>query len=166
MEDLVSESDLVVIGSAVKIEHRKNTRGKIVRSVGFKVDEYVVGKGPAQIVLRLAGGTIGNVRSRVFGEVDLNVNEDVLLFIKKTLSAGEPGYYIVGMGQGCFNVAANVQTGERFVSQVLEGVNLVDEVEDDPMGIGRSGVCVFVSLKRFVSRIRKILGITETPTDD
>jgi hypothetical protein len=167
MEQLVSDSDSVVIGRAVKVEHKKNRRGKIVRSVDFKVDEYIVGAGPPRIVVQLSGGTIGNVRTRVFGEIDLTVNQLVLLFVRQSLNTPKPVYYIVGMGQGRFDVVTDPRTVDRFVSQIIgEGINLVDEIDDDPMGIGRSGVCIFVSLERFVLRIRKILGIREVPADD
>jgi hypothetical protein len=164
MEELVAESDLVVIGTAIHIAHHKNTRGKIVRSVDFSVSQYIVGKGPSQIVLELAGGRIGNVRTVVFGESDLVLNERVLLFIRRSLKPEERIYYPVGMGQGRFHVVTEEHTGEGFVTQVVDGrPRLVDEIDDDPMGIGRSGVCIFVSLERFVARIRKILGITESP---
>jgi hypothetical protein len=167
MEDLVAESDLVIIGSAIRIAHQKNTRGKIVRAVTFKVDQYLVGSGPSQIVLELAGGQIGTVRSRVFGEIDLPTNELVLLFVRQSVQPEAHIFYGVGMGQGRFRVVQDRQTGKRFVTQVLgEGLNLVAEIDDDPMGIGRSGVCIFVSLERFVSRIRKILGIREVPAGD
>jgi hypothetical protein len=167
MEDLVSESDLVVIGRAVRIEHIKNSRGKIVRQVVFKVEEYVVGRGSSNIVLQLLGGTIGTVRSRVSGEIELDVGEPVLLFVRKSPNVDLKIYYAVGMGQGCFRIVKDEKTGRRFVTQELDGgLHLVDEVVDDPMGIGRSGVCLFVSLERFVSRIRKIQGITKAPKDD
>lgn len=161
MEDLVAESDVVVIGRATKIEHHKNERGKLVRSVTFNVDEYVVGRGPSRIVLQLAGGTIGNIRTRVFGEVNLKVHEDVLLFVKEAQSTREPAYSIVGMRQGRFVILKDEQTGMRFISQMVVGLNLVDEVGDDPMGIGRGNVCIFVSLDRFMVRIRQIQGVTE-----
>ena len=162
MEDLVSESDSVVIGRAVKIEHHKDERGKIVRSVNFKVDQYITGKGSSEIVLRLAGGTIGNVRTRVFGELDLTVNETVLLFVARLLNPRQDIYYPVGMGQGRFLLMADAQTGKRFVTQTVgAGLNLVDEIQDDPMGIGRNGVCIFVSLERFVERIHTIRGTTK-----
>jgi hypothetical protein len=103
----------------------------------------------------------------VFGEIDLTVNQRVLLFVRKSLNTPKPVYYVVGMGQGRFDVVTDPHTLDRFVSQIVGvGVNLVDEIEGDPMGIGRSGVCIFVSLARFAERIRKIQGVTEAPAGE
>ncbi len=167
MEDLVFESELVVIGSAVQIESRKNARGKIVRQVSFRVEEYVIGKGPSTIVLQLLGGTIGSVRSHVIGALDLALNDTVLLFVKGSPDPKQNIHYVVGMSQGCFRMVKDAQTGKRLVTQVLDGrLHLVDEVGGDPMGIGRSGICICVSLERFVSRIRKLKGITEAQSGE
>lgn len=162
MEELVAESDLVVLGRAVEIKHRRNARGKIGRKVALKVDRYLVGSGPSRIHLHLSGGTIGNIRTRVVGEVTLAAHEPVLLFLRRSSEMDEPVYYIVGMTLGCFRVLTDGRTGMRFITQVIGGgLHLVDEVQDDSMGIGRSGVCIFVELERFVSRIRTLTGTRE-----
>jgi hypothetical protein len=89
--------------------------GEIWTRTTFEVEESWSGTSPSgRIVVRLLGGTIGNITSRVSGIPRFVPGEDAVLFL-------EPSRYgdfsIVSWQQGTFRIRRNHQTGGEIVTQ-------------------------------------------------
>ena len=156
MEDLVRAADLVVMGHASKIEHQRDKRGKTVRKVTFEVDQYVVGSGKSAIEIKLFGGTLDGVVSKVSGEADLPLNRPTLLFVRAS-QTDESVYHIVGMAQGHFRIILDPKTQSRFVTRSLtKDLHLINEIKNDKMGLGSTRTSSFIPFEQFISEIRRL----------
>jgi hypothetical protein len=141
------------------VKTHRDSRGNIVRSVSFLVDEYIVGDGEREITIRLQGGVLDGIGRKVPGDVDLEPGEPALLFVERSRSDENDEtavFVVVGMRQGRFGVMRNGRTGERFITRTLGSLRLVGEVEDDSFGLGRADTCTFILFDTFAAAIRKL----------
>ncbi len=136
-EELAKESDLILIGSVKEIlPARWNTPdGKqpenafegldwnavIYRDVVISVDEYLKNSLPSnEVVVRVLGGTVGNLGMDVEDEASFEPGEDVLLYLVEDTSPAtkdlEPEHFRVrGFFQGKYTLAGDgkaVKSGE------------------------------------------------------
>ncbi|MDD5306829.1 MAG: hypothetical protein PHU25_05860 [Deltaproteobacteria bacterium] len=152
LELLVAGSDAVVIGVAGAAATRHLPGGAIVRDVPFRVEQWVVGHGPEEIVVRLLGGEEGDRGLLVPGEVELEPGETALFF----LEAGVGGFAVAGMAQGHFRVVTDGRTGVRYAERTLGELNLVGEPGPDSLGLARDRTCAFLPLDALAARIREL----------
>jgi hypothetical protein len=152
LELLVDGSDAVVIGVAGAAAARRLPGGAIVRDVPFRVERYVVGSGPEEIVVRLLGGEAGGQGTIVPGEAEPETGETALLF----LESREGVVVVRGMAQGLFRVVEDGRTRTRYASRTLGELNLVGEPGMDSLGLARDRTCAFLPLDDLVARIREL----------
>ncbi len=155
LEGLTLGADAVVMGTATDVRTHRDSSGRIVRSVSYRVDEYVVGGGPNQVFIRLQGGVLDGVGRRVPGEIELPAGEPTLLFLEQVPSEDET-FFVAGVAQGRFDVMRDEQTGERFVARTLGSINLVGDVDSDSLLVARPHTSTFVSLETFRAAIFRI----------
>jgi hypothetical protein len=154
LSNLVTEADAVVLGRALAIETLENSRGRIFRQVSFQVDSYILGQGPATVVVRLLGGRIGRRAVAVSGEAELTVGQEAVLFLERRPRA-EEGYVVLGMTQGMFRVIADQRTQERFAARELGDLHLLGAPEPDSHGLSQGDSCFFIPLATFIEEIRR-----------
>ncbi|MCP4674738.1 MAG: hypothetical protein GY854_04330 [Deltaproteobacteria bacterium] len=156
LEGLVTNADTVVIGEAVDVRTHRDARGAIVRSVTFRVDEYVVGGGLDKLTIRLLGGVLDGMARKVPGEISLPIGASTMLFLGKSPDETSDSYLVVGMPQGRFNIIRDNTTGERFATRTLGNLNLVGDPGDDPFGLAKPHTSNFILLADFIAVIREI----------
>lgn len=133
VEELTQQADLVVRGHVVGTESAWTRGGRIVTTVQLAVDAGLKGNAPQTLLVRHAGGHVGQIGQQVSGEVAFTPGEEVVLFLRAH-PAGGGSYQVVGMSQGKFRVA---RQGLEVpgAQQELSGLGLLVEggkVEDRP----------------------------------
>lgn len=166
LEGLVSHADIVVYGSARSVETHRGEHGRIVRSFEVEVRDYLVGSGPSQIQVRLAGGSLNGRGRLVPGEAELLLNEGAVLFLERVAGTSEPLFYVVGMAQGRFEVVGDPAAGSARVTRTLGDLNLVGDVDDRVMGLGRANTSTFIPYEDFVAEIKRLAKSAAQGEDD
>jgi hypothetical protein len=127
-EELIEESDAVIEGGVIEQHSHWDEQGRvIVTDSTVRVSEVIIGQAPTFVRVRTYGGTVGNFSVDAQGFPQLNMGEEVVLFLKKdeAIHANR----IVGYQQGHFEVV------ER-----LDGVVLaVPRIEDNSGLLTTSG---------------------------
>lgn len=99
--DLVNRSDLVVRATVLDQQSDWNAdRSQIVTLTRLRVAGYLKGAGPAELVLRQFGGTVGQLASRVAGDARLEPGQDVFLFLRR----GEGVVFLTALAQAAYYV--------------------------------------------------------------
>ncbi len=88
--------------------------GEIWTFTTFDVQETWKGSAPAQITVRLLGGSAGKLTSTVSGVPRFSPGEELILFLERTPARD---FSIVSWMQGTFRIAHDRTTGEEFVTQ-------------------------------------------------
>ena len=88
--------------------------GEIWTFTTFDVEELWKGSAPAQITVRLLGGSAGNFTSTVSGVPRFAPGEELILFLERTPAQD---FSIVSWMQGTFRIAHSRTTGEEIVTQ-------------------------------------------------
>lgn len=89
-------------------------RGEIWTETRFAIVKREKGEVPAVVTVRLLGGKVGNLHSRVDEVPEFRTGEEVYLFLWNR--AGEP-YRVLGWSQGTFRVSRDAQSGLETVTQ-------------------------------------------------
>ena len=95
-------------------------RGEIWTTTRFAVVELRKGSLGAVITVRMLGGSVGNLHSRVDGVPAFRAGEEVYLFLWG--QAGEP-YRVLGWSQGTFRILHDTRNGGEKVTQESAGNN-------------------------------------------
>jgi len=156
LEGLVVHSHIVVFGEAYKMDTHRDEHGYIVRSFNVRVRDYLVGSGQREITVRLAGGSLDGRGRLVPGEAELSLNEGVILFLERVTAKPMPFYVVAGMAQGRFAVNGDPTAGGASVTRELGDLNLVGDVDDRVMGLGRANTSTFIPYEEFVEAIRRL----------
>lgn len=120
-EDLTAEADAVVQGEVLSVEsYRDARRDRVFTRVTLGVSEYLKGHGPDEVIVRVAGGVVGDLEYRVLGAPQFAVGEEVVLFLQARTDANG----VVGMIQGKLRVTTD-ERGEKWVTREIGGVALV-----------------------------------------
>ena len=113
LEDLAQESTAVArlrcLGTTSRWE-----RGEIWTETRFEVLQREKGALPGIVTVRLLGGNVGHLHSRVEEVPAFHSGEEVYLFLWG--HEGEP-YQVLGWSQGTFRIARNPQSGLEIVTQ-------------------------------------------------
>ena len=88
--------------------------GEIWTFTTFDVEETWKGSVPAQITVRMLGGTAGSLTSTVSGVPRFSSGEELILFLERTPAQD---FSIVSWMQGTFRIAHNRATAEEIVTQ-------------------------------------------------
>ena len=111
--DLSRAAHVVVRARCVTSSTRWDA-GEIWTFSTFDVEETWKGFAPAQITVRLLGGSAGNFTSTVSGVPRFAPGEELILFLERTPAQD---FSIVSWMQGTFRIAHNRTTGEEIITQ-------------------------------------------------
>lgn len=113
LEDLAQESTAVArlrcLGTTSQWE-----QGEIWTETRFEVVQREKGALPGVVTVRLLGGNVGHLHSRVEEVPAFHTGEEVYLFLWG--HEGEP-YQVLGWSQGTFRIKRNAQSGLEIVTQ-------------------------------------------------
>jgi hypothetical protein len=88
--------------------------GEIWTITSFDVEERWRGSPPAQITVRLLGGSLGDITSHVSGVPRFSPGEDVVLFLQPTIRGD---FSVVSWEQGTFRIHRDMPGAHAFVAQ-------------------------------------------------
>jgi hypothetical protein len=100
LEQLVAQSDVIVVATTLGWKSRWGSRNRIVTDVTLRVEESIKGSyhvNDTLVVTRL-GGAIGDLGMRVEGVAVFYKGQKALVFLRHVPALGE--YRVVGMSQG------------------------------------------------------------------
>ncbi len=88
--------------------------GSIWTVTTAQVVETMKGKLPAEILLRLPGGRVGHLTSKVEGTPKFIPGDDAVVFLKRTPAGG---FTVAGWVEGTFRISRDPRTGSQTVTQ-------------------------------------------------
>jgi hypothetical protein len=123
VDELARKADLIVQGTVLDKTCRRDDAGRIYTKVNIRVAEVWKGvlptnASPNGFTIVQGGGTVGDVREEVSGDVQYDVGEEFVAFLVFN-SRGEP--VTIGLAQGKFHVWRDPQTGEKFANNLFHG---------------------------------------------
>jgi hypothetical protein len=119
--------------------------GEIWTFTTFDVEETWKGSAPAQITVRLLGGSAGNFTSTVSGVPRFSPGEELILFLERTPAQD---FSIVSWMQGTFRIGLNGTTGEETITQDTAAFPVSDPASQrfEATGIRKMPISAFHSL--------------------
>jgi hypothetical protein len=119
--------------------------GEIWTFTTLDVEEVWKGSVPAQITVRLLGGSAGNFTSTVSGVPRFLPGEELILFLERTPAQD---FSIVSWMQGTFRIGFNGTTGAETVTQDTAAFPVFDPASQrfETTGIRKMPVSAFRSL--------------------
>ena len=123
IDELARKADLIVQGTVLEQACLRDDAGRIYTRVNVRVAEVWKGAlptnaSPGGLTVVQGGGTIGDVREEVSGDVQYEVGEEFVAFLVFN-ARGEP--VTIGLAQGKFHVWRDPQTGEKFAHNLFHG---------------------------------------------
>ena len=123
IDELTRKADLIVRGAVLDQTSLRDEAGRIYTRVTVRVSEVWKGALPANaasnsLAIVQGGGTVGDVREEVSGEVQYDVGEEFVAFLVFN-QRGEP--VTIGLAQGKFHVWRDRKTGEEFARNPFHG---------------------------------------------
>jgi hypothetical protein len=94
--------------------HSRWENGEIWTETRFEVVEQTKGSLPGIVTVRMLGGSVGNLHSRVEGIPSFHAGEEAYVFLWNR--AGEP-LRVLGWSQGTFRIVRGARTGVETVTQ-------------------------------------------------
>jgi hypothetical protein len=148
IDELTRKADLIIRGTVLDKTSLRDEAGRIYTRVNVRVSEVWKGALPANaapnsLAIVQSGGTLGDVREEVSGEVQYSVGEEFVVFLVLN-QRGEP--VTIGLAQGKFHVWRDPQTGEKFVHNPFHG-------EPEPAGAGSQDKLRVSELKQQVRQV-------------
>jgi hypothetical protein len=113
LTEMVTQANLVFVGSVQTIESEKNQAGNPETSVTFKLERTIKGEATDQVTLRFAGGRVGDLELTIPDVPKLREEQRVVILAQR-----DGRQYIspvVGMNQGLFFVSTEPATGRELV---------------------------------------------------
>jgi hypothetical protein len=147
LEDLVHESDLIIIGKVKCIGSCwSDDNSMIVTNAQVEPSLILKGSHPGKLTVQYRGGNVDGIEMRYSEAVTLSQGENVLLFLKKT---GNGGYRVYGWYQGKYTITS--RNGSMVVNNPLHaGCGVVTES-------GALSHCKDILLNEFLARIRQVM---------
>ena len=112
-EELARQASAVARVRCLGAESRWEN-GEIWTVTRFEVIEQSKGSLPAMVTVRMLGGRVGNLHSRVEGIPSFHPGEEAYVFL--WAQEGEP-LRVLGWSQGTFRIARDARTGVETVTQ-------------------------------------------------
>lgn len=148
-EDLTAQADAIVHGEVLSVEsYRDAQRNRVFRRVTIGVHEYLKGQGPDEVVVRVAGGVLGDLEYRVLGAPSFEQGEEVVLFLEARPEAAG----VIGMAQGKLRVTTDAR-GETWVQRDIQSVALVSRDGRTPTRPARPTRFRLAELRSIVSHV-------------
>jgi len=123
VDELTRKADLIVQGTVLDKTSLRDDAGRIYTKVNIRVAEVWKGvlptnASPNALTIVQGGGTVGDVRDEVSGNVQYELGEEFVAFLVFN-ARGEP--VTIGLAQGKFRVWHDPQTGEKFANNLFHG---------------------------------------------
>jgi hypothetical protein len=135
-DHLVNESDYIIraVVKSVTSEYRTSAHGKkIITKVALDVREVVAGTPPAEVVLEILGGKVGDEQMVVEGAPRFKVGDEDILFVRGN---GHTVVPLVAMMHGRYPIMREAATGRKYMARD-DKVPLADTAEvAQPMAEG------------------------------
>ena len=123
-------------------------KGEIWTNTRFEVVSQIKGHLPGRVVVRMIGGKLGHISSRVEGAPAFQPGEEVYLFLWGPASED---LGIVGWGQGTFRIERDARTGIETVTQDSAEMPLFDPLTKE---YSRSAI-QNMPLPEFLEKLRR-----------
>ena len=150
-EELTARADAVVQAEVLDVESYRDARlHRVFTRVTLGVQSYLKGQGPAEIAVRVAGGTLGELEYRVLGAPQFRLGEQVVLFLQARPEAAG----VIGMTQGKLRVVTD-ERGDKWVERDLTSVALTSR--DGRTPVARPARMRLSELRAIVARVRTTL---------
>lgn len=148
-EDLTARADAVVQGEVLSVESYRDARlNRVFRRVTVGVHEYLKGQGPSEVLVRVAGGVLGELEYRVLGAPQFEVGEQVVLYLEARADTNG----VIGMAQGKLRITTD-EHGERWVQRDIASVALVGRDGRTPSRAARPTRFRLAELHEIVNRV-------------
>jgi hypothetical protein len=140
----LSRAALTVVRARCTVNSARWDAGEIWTFTTFDVEETWKGSAPAQITVRLLGGSAGNFTSTVSGVPRFSAGEELILFLERTPAQD---FSIVSWMQGTFRIGLNGDT-EETVTQDTAAFPVFDPASQrfEATGIRKMPISAFRSL--------------------
>jgi uncharacterized protein YjbI with pentapeptide repeats len=127
-EDLILSSRAIVRGRVTGIESRFDEKKEIIYTyITIKVEEVFKGEiSSREIVIRQAGGQVGNFVQMVQGSPRFVPAERVLLYLN---TASDGALQVAHLFMGKFTIKKDPQTGGYYVRRSPQGVRLLEHAQ-------------------------------------
>jgi hypothetical protein len=112
-EELVNQATAVARLRCIGVESRWEN-GEIWTETRFEIVELNKGLLPGVVSVRMLGGSVGNLHSRIDGVPVFRAGEEAYVFLWGR--EGEP-FRVLGWSQGTFRIARDPRTGVERVTQ-------------------------------------------------
>jgi len=123
VDELTRKADLIVQATVLDKSCLRDDAGRIYTKVNVRVGEVWKGALPTNalpgvLTIVQGGGTVGDVREEVAGDVLYESGEEFVAFLVFN-PRGEP--VTIGLAQGKFHVWRDQQTGKKFAGNLFHG---------------------------------------------
>ncbi len=120
-DDLIVGARAIITGKVLSVGSRLDEQGRIFTYITVRVQEVLKGQvDERRIVLKQAGGQVGERGSIIFGTPDFKTGEQVLLYLG-TWPDGSLRVHQLMLGK--FSITVNPQTGNKYAIRDLGSVN-------------------------------------------
>lgn len=130
IEELTARAEWIVLGTVQSKTCQRDAAGRIYTAVELRIDEVWKGADLAAgqtVRLVHSGGTLGEERVAVSGQVAYEVNEEVVVFLRRN-ARGEG--VTIGLAQGKFHVAPDAATGAKLARRAFAQIKAGPDASD------------------------------------
>lgn len=120
-DNLIIGARAIITGKVLSIGSRLDEQDRIFTYITVRVQEVLKGQiSRRRIVLKQAGGQVGNRGSVIFGSPEFKIGEQVLLYLG-TWPDGSLRVHQLMLGK--FSITVDPQTGNKYVTRDLSAAN-------------------------------------------
>lgn len=151
IEALARQADLIVQGTVLGKTSLHDDAGRIYTKVNIHVGAVWKGALPTNatagtLTIVQGGGTVGDVREEVSGDVQYDPGEEFVAFLVFN-PRGEP--VTIGLSQGKFHVWRDQQTGEKFTNNLFHG-------QPEPAAGNTRDPSAFLSVSELKQQVQRV----------
>jgi len=157
LDELVEQSDRIVLGTVVFAESYQRQDGTIATAYRILVERELRDDAPSEaeepeVIVRVLGGSIGDIGMRVEGEPTFTEGERAVVFIRRGHGIA---FRPVGMAQGVMRI--RMEQGRETVFQSREGLMLVRRGPDGLLRQAKGALPHKQRLQVFLDRVRDVV---------
>lgn len=151
LDQLTQASSDIVQGRVVdQVSRWNDAHTQIVTLTTLAVSQTFKGNAPSSLQVEQMGGTVGNIRAYVPGDVALQPQTEYILFLEP--QPGSSAYRMVGLTQGAYHVYQDATTEEQRVILPLGRVLVANQMMGDGNPAGT------VALRGFHKYVANLVG--------
>lgn len=163
-DQLVNDSDYIIRATvkSVTSEFREGDGGKtIITKVGLEVKDVIAGNPPADVVLEMLGGRVGDEEMIVQGAPRFKVGNEDILFVRDN---GRTIVPLVAMMHGRYPVMKDPATGRRYMARenkepLMDTADVSQPADGSPSGRAKAAKTARDALtpEQFSQRIKSAI---------